>query len=367
MSSLIDVETTNNKPQSLMAMAEAMQHEQILYFSDAATGLKGFIGVHDTTLGPALGGCRIWNYNNIDEALTDVLRLSRGMTYKSSISGINLGGGKSVIINNQPGQRTEAFWKRFGTFVESMGGKYITAEDVGTSTAEIVHMMQVTNHVSGKPVELGGGGDPSPFTAYGVFLGLKAAAKSAFGSDDLNGKKVLVQGVGHVGRYLVEHLTKHGAKVFISDIKEDKLKSVAAEFGASVLQQHEVIGADVDIYAPCALGGALNASSIPQLKCAVVAGAANNQLADEDADGEALLERGIVYAPDFLINAGGVINCYQEVIGYDEKASLQRTEAIYAKTIEVIQRSSNSGISTHKAAMEIALERIENAKKERKK
>jgi len=366
MSSLIDVETTNNKSTSLLAMAEAMQHEQILYFNDATTGLKGFIGIHDTTLGPSLGGCRIWNYNNIDEALKDVLRLSRGMTYKSSISGINLGGGKAVIINDNPAQRTEGFWKRFGTYVESLGGKYITAEDVGTSTAEIAYMMQVTKHLSGKPVEQGGGGDPSPFTALGVFLGLKAAVKSAYGNEDLSGKKVLVQGVGHVGRYLVEQLTKSGAKVFVSDINEQKLKSVTGEFGATVLPISERISADVDIYAPCALGSILNANTIPQLKCAVVAGAANNQLADEVSDGNLLRERGIIYAPDFLINAGGVINCYQEVIGYDKNAAMQRTEKIYDKTLEIIQRSAAQNISTHQAAMDLAIERIEQVKKERK-
>lgn len=362
MGSLIASETNEVSMPSLMAMAEEMQHEQILYFNDEETGLKGFIGIHNTVLGPSLGGCRIWNYSSIDKAMLDVLRLSRGMTFKSSISGINLGGGKSVIINNNPAQRTEKFWRKFAEYVESLGGKYITAEDVGTSTKEIAYMMPVTKHLSGKPIEQGGGGDPSPFTAYGVFLGLKASAKKAFGSDNLQGKKVVVQGVGHVGYYLSEHLVQAGAKVFVTDLNEKAVANAVQQLGVEAINLNEVYAFDADIYAPCALGATLNQSTIPQLNCAVVAGAANNQLADEKADGERLLQKGIVYAPDFLINAGGVINCYQEVIGYDKQKAQQKVEAIYEQTLNILNLSEQEKISSHEAAVKIAMERIEKAK-----
>lgn len=362
MGSLIASETNGLSTPNLLTMAEEWKHEQILYFNDEETGLKGFIGIHSTVLGPSLGGCRIWNYSSIDSAMLDVLRLSRGMTYKSSISGINLGGGKSVIINNNPAQRTERFWRKFAEYVESLGGKYITAEDVGTSTKEIAYMMPVTKHLSGKPIEQGGGGDPSPFTAYGVFLGLKAAAKKAFGNEDLSGKKVVVQGVGHVGYYLSEHLVKAGAKVFVADLNEKAVSYATQNLGVQAINTNEVYSFDSDIYAPCALGATLNQSTIAQLKCSVVAGAANNQLSDEIADGERLLEKGIVYAPDFLINAGGVINCYQEVIGYDKKKAQEKVETIYNQTLNILNLSEQEKISSHAAALKIAIERIEKAK-----
>ncbi|MFN8276876.1 MAG: Glu/Leu/Phe/Val dehydrogenase [Chitinophagales bacterium] len=340
-----------------------MEHEQVLFFQDGKTGLKGIIAVHDTTLGPALGGCRIWNYERESDAVWDVLRLSRGMTFKSAISGINLGGGKAVIISGNKDQRTEAFWSKFGSFVDSLGGKYITAEDVGTSTREISYIMQRTLHVAGKPESAGGTGDPSPFTAYGVFLGLKASANTAFGSDDLAGKRVSVQGVGHVGKYLVGHLTKAGAKVFVSDINDALVKEVVREFGATAVDKDAIYDLDVDIYAPCALGATVNNETLSRLKCAVIAGAANNQLADEKAHGALLLEKGILYAPDFLINAGGVINCYREVSGLTEKQTMPFIEAIYNKTKEIFARSKAEQIPTQEAAIRIAKERIAEKKK----
>ncbi|MBX2903162.1 MAG: Glu/Leu/Phe/Val dehydrogenase [Chitinophagales bacterium] len=362
MSSFSQTTVAATPSPSLLAMADEMQHEQILYFNDDETGLKGFIGVHNTVLGPSLGGCRIWNYSSVDAAFLDVLRLSRGMTFKSSISGINLGGGKAVILNNNPAQRTEKFWKKFAEYVESLGGKYITAEDVGTSTKEIAYMMPVTKHLSGKPVEQGGGGDPSPFTAYGVYLGLKAAVKKAFGNEKVEGKRVVVQGVGHVGYYLAEHLVKEGAKVFVTDLNEAAVQKAVQQLGVSAISLNEVYTLDCDVYAPCALGATLNESTIPQLKCAVVAGAANNQLANENADGKRLLEKGIVYAPDFLINAGGVINCYQEVIGYNRQKAQEKVEGIYDQTLNILQLSDTEKISSHEAAVKIAMERIKKAK-----
>jgi leucine dehydrogenase len=359
----MSVATTEAKAESnILALMEQMGHEKILFFNDKETSLKGVIAVHDTTLGPALGGCRIWHYQHESDAVWDVLRLSRGMTFKSAISGINLGGGKAVIINTNKDQRTEKFWRKFGDTVETLGGKYITAEDVGTSTREIAYIMQSTKHVSGKPKEAGGLGDPSPFTAYGVFLGLKASAKEAFGSDDLSGKKVAVQGIGHVGKYLVGHLTKAGAKVTISDINADNLKEVANEYGAAMIGVDEIYDQDMDIYAPCALGATVNTDTIKRLKCAVIAGAANNQLADEQLHGQMLLDKGIIYAPDFLINAGGVINCYREVKNLTEQETQKYIDDIYNKTLQIFARAKEEKVPTQEAAIRIAQERILRAK-----
>lgn len=341
----------------LQAMHE-MQHEQVMFFSDNDLGLKGIIAIHNTALGPSLGGCRIWNYADESDALQDVLRLSRGMTFKSSLAGINLGGGKSVIISDPKVKKDEAYWRRFGQFVESLGGRYITAEDVGTSTREIAYIMQETKHCSGKPVESGGSGDPSPHTALGVFLGLKAAVRFAWGNDSLEGKRILVQGVGHVGRYLTEHLTRSGAKVFVSDINEAAVQSVANEFGATVIPPQAIYTADVDVYAPCALGATLNSETIPLLKAKVIAGAANNQLADEEIHGQQLIEKGIVYAPDFLINSGGVVNCYKEVSGISDKETTQIIEDIYNKTLHIVREAANRKVSAQRIAIEEAENRI---------
>lgn len=343
-------------------MVEAMEHEQVMFFNDKQTGLKGIIGVHNTVLGPSLGGCRIWNYENESEALWDVLRLSRGMTFKSSISGINLGGGKAVIIGNSKVKRDESFWRRFGRFVDSLNGKYITAEDVGTSTDVMSIVMQETKHITGKPISAGGTGDPSPFTAYGVFLGLKASVKEATGSDSLEGKKVAVQGVGHVGYHLVKHLTESGAEVFVADINENNLQQVSKDFKVTVVGPHAIYDLDVDIYAPCALGATLNSDSIATLKCSIVAGAANNQLADEQLHGQMLRDKNILYAPDFLINAGGVINCYREVHSLSEQETKELIENIYNKTLAIFSKAKEENISTQAAAIKMALDRIEAAK-----
>lgn len=353
----------DKKEANLFSMMEPMGHEQVMFFNDNATGLKGIIGVHDTTLGPALGGCRIWNYNSETEALWDVLRLSRGMTFKSSISGIDLGGGKAVIIASPNTTRNEAYWRRYGQFVDSLNGEYITAEDVGTSTDVMSIVMQETKHVTGKPQNAGGTGDPSPYTAYGVFLGLKAAAKQAFGNDSLSGKKVAVQGVGHVGGYLVDHLIKDGAEVFICDINDKNIANVTTKHKVTVVKPEDIYSLDVDIYAPCALGATVNSDTIGRLKCAVIAGAANNQLADEDIHGHMLLDKGIVYAPDFLINAGGVINCYREVKNLSEAETTPYIENIYNKTLDIFKRAAEEKIPTQEAAIRLAVERIEAKKK----
>ena len=298
-------------------------HEQVAFCSDKDTGLKAIIGIHNTVLGPALGGTRMWNYATEWDALNDVLRLSRGMTFKSAITGLNLGGGKAVIIGDAKTQKTPELMRRFGEFVHSLGGRYITAEDVGMETADMDTVREVTPHVTGISESKGGAGNPSPITAYGVYMGMKAAAKQTYGSDNLDGRTVLVQGIGHVGEVLVKHITDEGGNVLISDINEARLQQVSKTYGATIYT-NDVYNADVDIYAPCALGATVNDETITKLKAKIVAGAANNQLADENKHGAQLRERGIVYAPDFLINAGGIINVYAELENYEKRRSSAR-------------------------------------------
>jgi leucine dehydrogenase len=338
---------------------EQMGHEQIMFFNDNETGLKGIIAIHNSTLGPALGGTRLWKYDNEADAIQDVLRLSRGMSFKSSISGIHLGGGKAVIIDNPKAKKDEAFWRRYGKFVDNLGGKYITAEDVGTNTQFIEYISLETAHVAGKPDYLGGGGDPSPVTAYGVYLGMKAAQKQYSGSESLHKKRIAVQGVGHVGQYLIEYLEKEGAEIIICDINEANLKLVSSKHKVEVVNPADIYALDVDIYAPCALGASINDTTVNELKCAVIAGAANNQLADEKKHGDIVKEKGMIYAPDFLINAGGVINCYIETVGYNKARAYAATDKIYDQTLAVLQESASSNKNSQEVALEIAMRRIE--------
>ncbi|MGB1248322.1 MAG: Glu/Leu/Phe/Val family dehydrogenase [Chitinophagales bacterium] len=344
--------------QSIFDQIEELGHEQLMFFQDNETGLKGIIGIHNTTLGPALGGTRVWRYENEQEAINDVIRLSRGMTFKSAISGINLGGGKAVIIDTDKASKGEAFWRRYGKFVNNLGGKYITAEDVGTNTTFMEYVSMETEHVTGKPFYLGGSGDPSPVTAYGVYLGMKAAQKKQSGNDSLAGKKIAVQGTGHVGQFLIDHLAKEGADLYICDINEANLKAVTTQHKATVVGIDEIYDIDMDIYAPCALGATVNDDTLQRLKCGIIAGAANNQLADEKLHGKAVKEKGIVYAPDFLINAGGVINCYSEIFGYNKERAFGTTDKIYDQTLAVVNAAESSNMSAHEVALQIALERI---------
>ena len=334
------------------------RHEQIVFCNDPATGLRAIIAIHSTVLGPALGGTRMWSYKSEAEAVNDVLRLSRGMTYKAAISGLNLGGGKAVIIGDSRKDKSEALFRKFGRFVNNLNGKYITAEDVGTSTKDMEYVAMETKHVTGLPEAMGGGGDPSPVTAYGVYMGMKASAQFAWGNDNLSGKRVVVQGVGHVGENLVKNLRKENAKVYITDINEEQLKKVSVEYGAEVISPDAVYDMDMDIYAPCALGATLNTENINKLKCQVIAGAANNQLADETVHGPMLMEKGIIYAPDFLINAGGLINVYSELISYNRQRAMTQTEHIYAVTLEILKKARVEGIYTQYAAIKMAEKRI---------
>ncbi|GFD93875.1 leucine dehydrogenase [Alteromonas sp. KUL156] len=361
-SEIIDTKDLKNDP--VFGQLSFDNHEQIVFCNDEDTGLKAIIGIHNTTLGPALGGTRMWQYRSEWEALNDVLRLSRGMTYKSAVTGLNLGGGKAVIIGDAKTQKNDALMRKFGEFVNSLSGKYITAEDVGMETRDMDIIREVTPHVTGVSESIGGSGNPSPVTAYGVYMGMKAAAKHKFGTDNLDGKKVLVQGVGHVGETLVKHITDEGAQVVLNDINEARLEELSKKYGANVVLGNDIFGLDVDIYAPCALGATINDESIAQLKAKVIAGAANNQLANELKHGTMLKEKGIAYAPDFLINAGGIINVYAEVVGYDKAESLKRTENIYNTTLEIFNLSEKENITTHQAAFNIAQARIDARKKE---
>jgi leucine dehydrogenase len=350
------IEDINLSENPVIAQMSQYNHEQLLFCNDNETGLKAIIAVHNTVLGPALGGTRMWMYTNEMEALNDVLRLSRGMTYKNSISGLNLGGGKAVIIGDARTMKSEALMRRFGKFVNSLAGKYITAEDVGISPIDMTYVAMETDHVVGLP---GKSGDPSPVTAHGVYVGMKACAKQQFGSDSLSGKKIAVQGVGHVGEYLVAALAKENAEIFISDIHEPTLKRVAQQYGAKVVGLDEIYDIEMDIYAPCALGATVNDDTLSRLTCSIIAGAANNQLKIESVHGRAVMEKGIIYAPDFAINAGGVINCYSEVKGLSSEWALGKAEEIYNTISNIVRRSSDENIPAYQIANKMAEERIE--------
>ena len=335
------------------------EHEQIVFCNDKDTGLKAIIGIHSTVLGPALGGTRMWQYNSEWDALNDVLRLSRGMTYKSAITGLNLGGGKAVIIGDAKTQKTPELMRKFGEFVHYLGGRYITAEDVGMATEDMDTVREVTPYVTGISKNRGGAGNPSPITAYGVFMGMKAAAKYRYGSDILEDKSVFVQGIGNVGEALVEHLVNEGAHVTISDISEERLEEVKSKYGVTIYRGHNIYSEAMDIYAPCALGATVNDETIYNIKADIIAGAANNQLADELKHGRILQDRGIVYAPDFLINAGGIINVYAELENYDTAEIMRKTENIYNTTLEILENANINNLTTHNAAFNIAKNRIE--------
>lgn len=339
-------------------------HEQVVFCNDKDTGLKAIISIHNTVLGPALGGTRMWNYDNEWSALNDALRLSRGMTFKSAITGLNLGGGKAVIIGDAKIQKTPELMKRFGEFVHSLSGKYITAEDVGMTTEDMDTVREVTPYVTGISEEKGGAGNPSPITAYGVFMGMKAAAQFKYGTDDLEGKTIYVEGIGNVGETLVEYLTQEGANVYIADINQQRLEQVSTKYGAHIYRGADLYSESMDIYAPCALGATINNTTINKLQAGIIAGAANNQLADENIHGMLLQQRGIVYAPDFLINAGGIINVFAELEGYDRTEIMRKTENIYTTTIEILNRAQENSLTTHTAALQIAQARIDARRQE---
>lgn len=335
-------------------------HEQVVFCSEPETKLRAIIAIHNTTIGPALGGCRIWNYESEADAVIDVLRLARGMSYKAAIAGLNLGGGKSVIIGNSKKIKSEALFRSFGRFVQGLGGRYITAEDVGTNVRDMEWVRMETEYVTGISRALGGSGDPSPVTAFGTFVGMKAAVKKQLGKESVTGLKVAVQGVGHVGYYLTEYLANEGAEVYVTDIDQEALKEVSDKFKVKVVGADEIYGLDVDIYAPCALGATLNDKTIPELKVSIIAGAANNQLESETKHGQALKDKGVLYAPDFAINAGGLINVANEIDGYNRERAFKQAEGIYDTLSTIFNRAEETNITTNVAATQVAEERMEH-------
>ena len=345
-------------PDYFKIMAE-MEHEQLVFCNDADTGLKAIIGIHSTVLGPAMGGSRMWNYNSTEAAVVDVLRLARGMTYKSALAGLNVGGGKAVLIGDPNKLKSEAYFRRFGKFIESLNGKYITAGDVNITVKDLAHIRTETRHVTGLPESMGGSGSSSIITAYGTYMGIKAAVKYAYGSDSLEGKKVAVQGVGAVGIHLLPHLRKENAEVFVSDIEEERLQFAAREHGAHIVSEKDIYDLDVDVFSPCALGAVINDDTIYRLKCQVIAGAANNQLADEEKHGALLQEKGIVYAPDFVVNAGGIMAVAAEYFGeYDKDLLYQKAENIYDHCLHVLHYAQKHAMIAQKAAILLAEQRI---------
>ncbi len=342
-------------------LSDFADHEQVVFASDDKSGLKAIIAVHNSNLGPALGGCRMWPYASEEEAVRDVLRLSRGMTYKSAMANLKLGGGKSVIIGNPRTQKTPELLAAFARALEQLNGRYIAAEDSGTSVADMKYMTQFTRHVAGihdKPSDAGTrSGDPSPATAYGTFIGIKAAVKERLGRDSLEGLRVAVQGVGNVGFDLARQLKAAGAQLWVTDIHREPLLQAGKELGATVVAPEEVFGLDVDVFAPCALGAILNDATIPQLKASIVAGAANNQLA-EPRHGVELMKRGILYAPDYVINAGGIIDVYHERIGFDRAALIKHIEGIEDNLMEIFERARKEERPTGEVADAIAEERF---------
>ena len=333
-------------------------HEQVAFFNDPYSGLKGIVAIHNTTLGPALGGCRMWNYKSEEEAIIDVLRLSKGMTYKASIAGLNLGGGKAVIIGDPKKDKTEKLFRSFGRFVEGLGGRYITAEDVGTNIHDMENVKIETSYVTGIAKSLGGSGDPSPVTAFGVYMGIKASVKEKFNKNSLNNLKISVQGLGHVGSHLVKLLNDDGAEIYVTDIDKKRVDTIVEKYNCKYIVPDEILLQDVDIYAPCALGATINENTIPKLNCKIIAGGANNVLQQTNRDSELLIKRDILYAPDYVINAGGLINVANELEGYDKEKAFNQAEKIYDTLMGIFKRSKKDSISTTEAAALQAEDRI---------
>jgi len=341
-------------------------YEKVVHCDDPESGLSAFISVHDTTLGPALGGLRMWPYLSEQEALTDVLRLSRGMTYKSAVAETGLGGGKSVIVGNPKTDKSEALFHAMGEFVDSLDGLYTTAEDVGTAVADMILVRKKTTHVTGLPREMGSSGDPSPYTAVGCFLGAKACIEKSLGTDDFKGVRIAVQGAGHVAHYLCGHLAKAGAVLIVTDIVEERAKRLVDEFGGTLVSPEEIYDVDCEIYCPCALGATVNDDTIPRLKAKIIAGAANNQCLTVE-HGDVLRERGILYAPDFVINAGGIINVSVELEpdGYQEERALAKVNNIYNAVRDILHTADEEKMSTNRAAILLAERKLEEGRKKR--
>ena len=332
-------------------------HEQVVFCHNKDAGLKAIIAIHSTVLGPALGGLRMWPYKSEQEALNDVLRLSRGMSYKNAVAGLNIGGGKAVIIGDPNKDKSEALFRAFGRFVDSLGGRYITAEDVGIDVNDMEYVLKETEFVTGVHQVHGGSGDPSPFTAYGTMQGLLASLVVAYGNEEVGERSFAVQGLGHVGMEYLKLLRERGAKCYVTDINQSLVERAVNEFGAIAVGTEEIYDTDADVYSPCALGGTVNEKTLPRLKCRIICGAANNQLAS-DAIGDEVEKRGILYAPDYAVNAGGVMNVSLEIDGYNRERALRMMRTIYYNVGRIFEISKRDGIPTYKAADRMAEERI---------
>ena len=333
------------------------RHEEVSFFCDKETGLKAIIAIHNANLGPALGGCRMWPYADEQQAITDVLRLSRGMTYKAAMAHLPFGGGKAVIIGDSHKDKSPASMRAFGRCVEKLNGRYITAEDVGTSVEDMAFIRETTSHVVGLP---GGSGDPSPFTAIGVLAGIRAAVFYRLGKTTLKGIKVAVQGLGHVGYHLCKLLSEEGAQLIVTDIEPDLVQRVVKEFKALAVSPEAIYGVESDVFSPCALGAVINDATLPQMKCTIIAGSANNEL-ECHVHGELLSQKNILYAPDYVINAGGLIDVYYEGPNYDVKEVKDHVERIYDTLLDVCHKAEELHISTSEAADLIAEERFKSA------
>ncbi|MFC4078194.1 Glu/Leu/Phe/Val family dehydrogenase [Salinithrix halophila] len=332
-------------------------YEQLVFCQDEQSGLKAIIAIHDTTLGPALGGTRMWTYASEEDAIIDALRLARGMTYKNAAAGLNLGGGKTVIIGDPRMDKNEAMFRAFGRFIQGLNGRYITAEDVGTTVEDMDLIHEETRFVTGISPAFGSSGNPSPVTAYGCYMGMKAAAKEAFGDDSLKERTVAVQGVGSVAYHLCKYLHDEGAKLIVTDINRENMERAVRDFGAETVDPDKIYDVDCDIFSPCALGAIINDETIDRLRCRVIAGSANNQL-KENEHGDLLEEKGIVYAPDYVINAGGVINVADELLGYNPERAMKRVEGIYGTISRIFEIAKRDNIPSYKAADRMAEERI---------
>ena len=335
-------------------------HEEVVFCHNKEFGLKAIVAIHSTALGPALGGCRMWNYGSEEEALVDVLRLSKGMTYKAAAAGLNLGGGKAVIIGDPKKQKNEILFRTFGTYVNSLQGRYITAEDVGTTVSDMEYVFMETPYVTGIPKAFGGSGDPSPHTAHGVLMAIKASVKEKFNQDGLKGIRIAVQGLGNVGFHLVNYLIKEEAIVSVADIDQERVAKVCRSHGLENIDPEKIVSSECDVLAPCALGSVINDETIETLKCKVVAGGANNQLADPLRHSSMLLDRDILYAPDYVANAGGLMNVFVELEGYSLERAIEKTTQVYDNMMEVFRIAKREGITTDQAADRLAEARIES-------
>ncbi|UJL44795.1 Glu/Leu/Phe/Val dehydrogenase [Virgibacillus sp. NKC19-16] len=348
----------------IFSSMEEYDYEQLIFCQDKNSGLKAVIAIHDTTLGPALGGTRMWTYNSEAEAVEDALRLAKGMTYKNAAAGLNLGGGKTVIIGDPKTDKNPEMFRAFGRYIEGLNGRYITAEDVGTTEQDMDLIHMETDFVTGISRFSGTSGNPSPVTAYGVYKGIKAAANEAYGDESLEGRTIAVQGVGSVAYALCEYLHKEGATLIVTDINKEAASRAVEAFGASAVEPEAIYDVDCDIYAPCALGGVINDDTIPRLKAKVIAGSANNQLKKPE-HGDIIHEKGIVFAPDYVINSGGVINVADELNGYNQDRAMKKVETIYDSLSKVFEISRRDNIPTYAAADRMAEERIKSLRNSR--